>query len=192
MIRLTWGLTLALGLVSFLATGCATLTPEQAAGLTDARQFADQVTDAYGAGHVRVVAADESGYDGSGDFIAIAPRFLASDDRRLMMALFLGAPTLRLREANPRNHTAAQQRGIEIMVRFLGMTERQATDRIARLLLAHNEYLREDARRRGFKDWHLSWVGRGYLHPCQQLHDLWAIYRRADPEPECDPTFPQR
>jgi hypothetical protein len=58
------------------------------------------------------------------------------------------------------------------MVRFLGMTERQATDRIARLLLAHNEHLREDARRRGLKDWHLAWSGRAYLHPCQQLHDL--------------------
>jgi hypothetical protein len=108
------------------------------------------------------------------------------------MALFLAPVTLRLREGSPANHAAAQRRGIEIVVRFLGMTEKQAIDRVAALLLAHNEYLREDARRRGLKDWQLAWRGRGHLHPCQQLHDMWAIYRGSDPEPACDPTFPQR
>jgi len=108
----------------------------------------------------------------------------------LVMAVFLGAPTLGLRQATPANVLAANRQGVKIVVRFLGLTERQAVDRLAALLAAHNESLRESARRAGLKDWRLAWPTR-YLHPCEQLRQLWTSYALPDPQPMCDPTFPR-
>jgi len=188
MMPRTWSACLAIALL----VGCATLTPEQSAGLKEAQAFVDTVTDAYSVGSIKVVVGEESGYNLNARWIEIAPRFLGGNDQAVVLALFLGPPTLRIQQATPDNARAARRQGISIMVRFLDMTEVEAVDRLASLLIAHNEYLREDARRRGLTDWRLAWRGRILSHPCEQLRLLWADYSRSDPQPACDPAFPPK
>ena len=80
-----------LALVPPLFAGCATLTPKQADGLTEAQRFADEVTTAYGLRQVRVLVDDrQSAYWDQAGWVTIEPRFLAGDDQPVVLALLLG------------------------------------------------------------------------------------------------------
>jgi hypothetical protein len=141
---------LGLGVLVVIAlavlVGCTTLTPQQSAALKEAQRFADEVTDGYRVGRLRViVGGSEAGYYGNADVISIGPPFLGRHDQRVVMAVILGAPTLKLRDTTPGNLLAANRQGVKIMIRFLGMTNRQAIDRLAALFVADNESHREGA-----------------------------------------------
>jgi hypothetical protein len=174
----------------FSLAGCVTMKPEDAAALKEAQRFVDEVTAAYGVGHVRVTTqGSETGYHGAADVIALRAPYLGRDDQRVVLAAVLGAPTLKLREATAANVLAAHRQGVRIMVRFLGMTEREAIDRVAALLVEYREALRYGERTFATKDWRVVWHNRQHLHPCEQLQAFWASYALADPAPSCDPAY---
>ena len=176
-----------------MLAGCATVTPKQVNALKDAQRFVDEVTSAYGVGHVRVTQeGSETGYHGGAGVITFRPPYLGRDDQRVVLAVALGAATLKLREATPENVLAANRQGVSIMVRFLGMTEREAIDRLANLLLEYREALRLSERLASTRDWRVVWYGRPHLHPCEQLRALWASYSLADQQPPCDPAYDRR
>jgi len=151
----------------------------------------DEVTTAYGVGHLRVTLwGSGSGYHGEADVLTLQPPYLGRDDQRVALAALLGPPTLKLRTATPANVLAGNRQGARIMVQFLGMSEREAIDRLAALLVEYREGLREGERRLTTKDWRaVWWPDRQHLHPCEQLRALWASYSLADPQPPCDPAF---
>ena len=184
-------IVVGVGFVVALLTGCATVTPERSAALKDAQQFVDEVTTAYGVGHIRVTLwGSGSGYHGGADVLTLQPPYLGRDDQRVVLAALLGPPTLKLRTATPASVLAGNRQGVKIMMQFLGMSEREAIDRLAALLVENREALREGERRLPTKDWRaVWWSDRQHLHPCEQLRALWASYSLADSQPPCDPAF---
>lgn len=68
------------------------------------------------------------------------------------------------------------RRAVEICVRFLGVTTRQAVDVYATLFVQLNA----GVRRRVHQEYFLREVP-----PCDQLHDLWSHFAIPDPPPTC-------
>ena len=179
-----------IGLILTLLAACTPLPPARSPALKDAQQFVDEVTAAYGAGHVRVIlGGSETGYHGDADVITIGPPYFGSNEQRVVLAAVLGAPTLKLRTSTPANLLAANRQGVKIMVQFLGMSQREAIDRLAALLVTSRQSLRDGERRVSTRDWRVVWHNREHLHPCEQLRALWASYALAAPQPPCDPAF---
>jgi hypothetical protein len=70
----------------------------------------------------------------------------------------------------------ANQRGVEIMVRFLGVTEREAANRYAAYMVAANRARRGQAIQ----------LPLSHFHPCLQLRDLWRSLAFSEPPPACE------
>jgi len=75
----------------------------------------------------------------------------------------------------------ANRRGVEIMVRFGGMTEREALDLYA-------TYFIEDNRRRDGRD---AQVLFGHQMPCVELRDLWSSFGLTAPPCEAFTATPE-
>ena len=72
----------------------------------------------------------------------------------------------------------ATRRGVEIMVKFLGMSTRQAVDRYAAVFVAQGRGpSAEDSLR--------MLQGFPVVRPCDQLRDLWSSFAIPDPVPAC-------
>jgi len=127
---------------------------EQAEGLKTAQRIADQVTKAYGVARVRVYATSDlgsttgAGYLYRQDWIFIRPELLTGNAFLVVLTHELGHATLghrpihlpreQLRAAIADGERAANRRGIEIMVRFFGVTERQALEHYATYFIEGN------------------------------------------------------
>ena len=125
------------------SVGCsATLTPlapQQASALTEAQRIADEVTKAYGVPRVRVYATSTlapgvaGGYLYRQDWLFIDSRHLTADSFLVVLSHELGHATLGHRPIDREQpaetavkEAAANRRGVEIMIRFMGLTELQA------------------------------------------------------------------
>jgi hypothetical protein len=183
-----WGLPallsrwLPLVVLPIVLAGCVSLTPEQSAQLKEAQQFADEVTTAYGAPRVKVIVTKNqldgyAAYWPRSDWIAITPTALDRGNVRLNIVGVLAMATIRpLATSRPSSkeerewRSEATRRGVEIMVKFLGMSTRQAVDRYARLFVAQGRGpSAEDSLR--------MLQGFPVVPPCDQLRDLGPISR---------------
>lgn len=182
-----------------LLVGCSAalvpLTPEQSGGLEEAQRVADRVTRAYGVPGVRVYATtglrptSAAAYLHRHGWIFIRPRLLTGNGFLVVLTHELGHVTLDHRRVDlPREQLraliadqerAANRRGVEIMVRFLGVTERQALEHYATYLVAAS-WARKD---RGV------FLPFGHPLPCEQLRDLWASF--GQPPPPCEASVPE-
>ena len=163
------------------------LTPPQSAGLKEAQRFADEVTNAYRAQNVKILAYEGRSFEPTinwGRYISVPATDLDRDHIRETIVLPLAVATL---DYIPDSPTAApyrrqwvfdrNRRAVEISVRFLGITTRQAVEtNTARIIK-----LNEDLRRRGVQ------LPRFEVTPCDQLHDLWSHFAIPDPPPTCEP-----
>ena len=184
-----------------LLVGCsAALTPttsEQAEGLKQAQRIADQVTKAYGVARVRVYATSDlrptsaAGYSYRYDWIFIRPRALTGDTFWVVLSHELGHATLghgrveiprdRIRAVIAEQEDAANRRGVEILTRFGGFTERQALDLYA-------TYLIEGNRVRDGRDVAMPF---GHRLPCEQLRQLWSSFGQTAPPCEAFTSAPE-
>jgi len=190
----------AIGLAALLAGCSAALTPatmEQAEGLKTAQRIADQVTKAYGVARVRVYATSDlrpttgAGYLYRQDWIFIRPRLLTGNAFMVVLTHELGHATLghrpvylpqeQLRAVIADKERAANRRGIEIMVRFFGVTERQALEHYATYFIEANRVREGRAIALPF----------GHPLPCEQLRDLWASFGRTAPPCEAFTAVPE-
>jgi hypothetical protein len=179
---------------TLLLSACATLPPAQEAGLKKAQQIADATTKLYGIGRIRVFADDRlpagvgAGYYGQSSRILIRPEMLVYD-RHLtaLVAHELGHATLgygtlegwtpgERRRALAQQELEADRRSVEILVRVMGLTERDAIDSVA-------AYFVEANRARGG---YALGVPADYEHPCEQLRKFWSSYLLSDPPPRCE------
>jgi IrrE N-terminal-like domain len=178
----------ALALLATLLGGCATalapLTPEQETGLREVQRIADQVTKAYGVPGVRVYPASLGPAAGGTyayqyDWIFIRPEVLGNKRRLVLISHELGHATLGHRPIDDARRATegvererdANRRGVEIMVKFLGLTEREALDSYAAYLMEANRY-------RHGRDVLLP---LGHLLPCEELRELWTHYGQTAP-----------
>ena len=188
------------GLLAAALFGCATsltpLTSEQASGLTEAQRLANQVTKAYAVSGVRVFAASlppgtGGSYSYHYDWIFIRPELLTGPRFLVVISHELGHVTLGHRPtdvtrvqrtaAGVEKERAANRRGVEIMVKYMGLTERQALDHYA-------TYLIEANRTRHGQDVLLPF---GHLRPCEELSELWAGFGQTAPPCEAFTATPQ-
>jgi hypothetical protein len=172
-----------------LAAACATipLTPEQSARLKEAQRFADEVTNAYGVQPVRLLV-----YKGPlpqpwlswGRYLAIGATELSRDDidmrekivGPLAFATLGYLPDSPTAEAHRRQYVFdANRRSVEIHVRFLGRTTRQAVEDHAAGIVRWNEELRR-------KPPSIPLT----IPPCEQLRDVWSHFAMTDPMPTCE------
>jgi hypothetical protein len=182
---LSWS-TAVLGVLLFGCAGAlASLTTEQARGLNEAQRIADRVTKAYNVPAVRVYAASLGPATGGSywyqhEWIFIRPESLTGDKLLVLISHELGHATLGHRPLDASlarspaaidKERAANRRGIEIMVKFLGLTERQALDRYAAYLIQAN-------RVRHGRD---VLIPAGHLLPCEELRELWAHFGQTAP-----------
>lgn len=185
--------------VALLLVGCSAalvpLTPEQSAGLEEAQRVADRVTRAYGVPGVRVYATTglrptiAAAYLRHNDWIFIRPEHLTGNGFLVVLTHELGHATLghgrfdvpreRLSALIADHERAANRRGVEIMVRFLGVTERQALEHYATYFVAAS-WARKDRR---------VLLPFGHPLPCEQLRDLWASF--GQPPPPCEAPVPE-
>ena len=186
-------------LVLLPLTSCTTLTPTQSAGLNEAQEFADEVTKAYGVPRVKVIV-DDRGMDGyteyweRNDWITIRRTDLDRGNARLAILNSLAAATLPPHPA--RSKTADERwlrfernrRGVEIMVRFLGATTRQAVHHYAASLVKQNDVgPRGIDPSYGLGNWYAA-MRFWSVPPCDQLHDLWSHFAMREPAPPCQTT----
>ena len=182
--------------LAVLLVGCSAaltpVTPEQAAGLKNAQRIADTVTAAYGVGRVKVYASSglqpttAAGYLYRQDWIFIRPTHLEGDRFAVVLSHELAHVTLghrplslppnQLRERIASNEDAANQRGVEIMVRFFGVSEQEAVDQ-------YTDYFTRANLVRDGRPVNLPY---GYPHPCDSIRNLWARFRPAEEPPACD------
>jgi hypothetical protein len=183
---------LAVALVALLG-GCATsltpLTAEQATGLQEAQRIADRVTKAYGVPGVRVYAASlgpstGGSYFSQNDWIFIRPESLTGKRLLVLISHELGHATLGHRPTDAPNidrERHANRRGVEILVKFLGLTEREALETYAGYLIAANKY-------RHGRD---VLIPAGHLLPCEELRELWDGFGQAAPACEAVTAAPK-
>jgi len=176
-----------------LLGGCATsltpLTAEQATGLQDAQRIADRVTKAYGVPGVRVYAASlgpstGGSYFGQHDWIFLRPESLTGKPLLVLISHELGHATLGHRPTEPPSvdrERNANRRGVEIMVKFLGLTEREALETYAGYLIGANKY-------RHGRD---VLIPAGHLLPCEELRELWAGFGQTAPACETGTASPK-
>lgn len=169
-------------LVAFLA-GCATsltpLTAEQATGLQEAQRIADRTTKVYGVPGVRVYAASlgpstSGSYFGQTDWIFIRPESLTGKRLLVLISHELGHATLRHRPTEPpsvERERNANRRGVEILMKVLGLSEREALETYAEYFIGANRY-------RHGRDVLLP---AGHLPPCEELRELWTGYGQTAP-----------
>lgn len=202
----TWIAVLPLGLVVF--TACTSLTPAQSAGLREAQRLADEVTTAYSVDRVPVIPdlntyPGYAAYSPRNNWITLHPGVLAEEGLPWLMASMLATATLGHQTFNgsgnelPRlrkERFERNRRAVEIMVKFLHMTTREAVERSAARFVEQNKrYGSLLAARRTPTGLMLSGDQRffgslpGYLlvPPCDQLHELWSHYAIQDPPPAC-------
>ena len=178
-------------LLSTLLVGCAaSLTPRQTDGLEEAQRFCNEVTRAYRVSEVRVHPnTAERGwiyYNQGLRWITIQPRFLGSEDQPVLLARTLGEVAMGTSGHDTQSVLSINRTTVDIMIRFLGMTERQAIDRLARLFLDVNATFVEYAQSLRLGSRPTAWPV-SYLHPCAQLKALWTSYALGDPQPACEP-----
>ena len=173
--------------------GCATsltpLTAEQDAGLKKAQTVADGVTKAYGVPGVKIYAAS-LGHSTSGmysyqyDWIFIRPESLTGKSLLVLISHELGHATLGHRPTETPDHDRERQanrRGVEILVKFLGLTEREALDTYAGYLIGANRY-------RHGRD---VLIPAGHILPCEELRELWTFYGQTAPACETVTATPK-
>jgi hypothetical protein len=162
------------------------LTPAQSAGLKEAQRFADEVTNAYRAQNVKILVYEGRSFEPTinwGRHISVAATDLDRGNIRGKIVLPLAVATV---EYIPESPTAApyrrqwvfdrHRRAVEISVKFLGITTRQAVETNAARIVKLNE----DLRRRGVQ------LPRFEVTPRDQLHDLWSHFAIPDPPPTCE------
>lgn len=184
-----------------LLCGCSaaltSTTPEQAEGLKEAKRIADQVTKAYGVPRVRVYAAATrasvaGSYSYRYDWIFIRPELLTGSLFWIVLSHELGHATLghgrqidgspeRIRATRTMQEAEASRRGVEITMRFAGVTEREALDRYATFFI-------EAHRRRGGRDLPIL---SGHQLPCVELRDLWSSFGKTAPPCEAFTATPE-
>ena len=194
-----------------LFSGCATLTPAQSAGLKETQQFADQVTAAYGVARLRVMVGRNMDpgtefYDDHANWISMPPSLLEHQDRPLLIAPLLASATLGHRalagsvEAAREQRFAAYRRAVEVLVRFLGMSTRQAVDRYTEIFLARNKdyaaqiaalpslaAIRAPGRRVKLSGELWAYFPESLrVPPCDQLRDLWSYFSIFGSPPTCE------
>ena len=182
---------IAVVLVALLG-GCAgsltPLTAEQESGLKEAQRIADRVTKAYGVPSVRVYAASlgpstAGRYSYQSDWIFIRPESLTGKRLLVLISHELGHATLGHRPTeSPQvdRERDANRRGVEILVKFLGLTEREALDTYAGYLIDANRY-------RHGRD---VLIPPGHLLPCEELRELWTAYGQTAPACETVTAVP--
>jgi len=186
-------------LVAWLA-GCSAaltpVTPEQAEGLREAQRIADQVTKAYGVPRVRVYAVATrpsvaGSYSYQYDWIFIRPQRLTGNEFWVVLSHELGHATLghgrplagppeQIRATRTMQEAEASRRGVEIMVRFGGMTEREALGRYATYLIEANR----------LRDGRNLPILSGHQLPCDELRDLWSSFGQTAPPCEAFTSTP--
>jgi hypothetical protein len=185
-------LRIAAALAALLA-GCATsltpLTAEQSNGLKEAQRIADQVTKAYGVPGVRVYAASLGPSTGGtyayqNDWIFIRPESLTGKRLLVLISHELGHATLGHRPSESpsvERERGANRRGVEILVKFLGLSEQEALDIYAAYLIAAN-------RSRHGRD---VLIPAGHLMPCEELRELWTGFGQTAPACETVTAAPK-
>lgn len=194
-------------------SGCVSLPPQQAARLTEARDIANRTSKLYGVPRVRVFSEDRlspsaaAGYAPGNNWILIRRRVLGSPGFIPVLAHELGHVTLRhdlpivleggerqpdlaaYRRAAEQRELDANGRAVEIMIRVLGMTERDAVMALASYLAAANTA----------RDGRAIALPHGHIHPCDQLQDLvrrfpgdWSRNVNCDRAPGGLPLLPDR
>jgi hypothetical protein len=165
-----------------LLAGCASsltpLTAEQAAGLKQAQRIADQVTKAYGVPSVKVYAGAlgpsiAGTYSYHYDWIFIRPESLTGKRLQVLISHELGHATLGHGAGAPSidRERQANRRGVEILVKFLGLSEQEALDTYAFYLIAANKS-------RHGRD---VFIPAGHLLPCEELRELWTAFGKTAP-----------
>jgi hypothetical protein len=164
-------------------------TPEQSAGLKEAQRFVDEVTDAYRAQCVKILVYEGRSFEPTinwGRYLSIGATDLARGDVRERIVLPLAWATLGYMPDSP---TAApyrrqwvydfNRRAVEISVRFLGVTTRQAVETNAARIIKANE----NVRRRGLQ------IPQFEVTPCEHL---WSHFALPDPAPACESSLPSK
>ncbi len=171
-----------------LVTACRTIpmTPEQSAGLKEAQRFADEVTDTYRAQRVNILPYKGRRFEPTinwGRHLSVAATDLDRGDVRERIVFPLAWATLGYMPDSPTAVEYRRQymfdlnrRAVEISVRFLGITTRQAVEINAVRIVTLNE----DFRRRGFQRPALE------VTPCEELRDLWSHFAMTEPMPGCE------
>ena len=192
-----WPAVALAGLLFGCATGLTPLTSEQARGLTEAQRIADQVTKGYGVPGVRVYPISLAPGTGGTwayqhDWIYIRPELLTGPRFLVLISHELGHVTLGHRpvdgagvQRNPaavERELAANRRGVEILVKYLGLTEQQALDQYATFFIDAN-------RMRHGEDVLLPF---GHLRPCEELRDLWDRFGKTAPPCEAVTATPTK
>src|SRR4030095_11853594 len=119
------------------------------------------------------------------DWITISPAALNGDARAAIvdgLALATTQPVAfepcRVPPCGERRWRAkATQRGVEIMVKYLNMSTREAVDRYAASFVARSTRPSVAGHN----------MPRGIVSPCYQLDDLWFHFEISDPKPACPP-----
>jgi len=180
----------SLSLIAALAGGClhglTSLTSEQEKGLGEAQRIADQVTKGYGVPGVRIYAVSlESGTGGRytyhNDWIFVRPESLTGPRFRVLISHELGHVTLRHgaidgtviqpTAAGFEHERAANRRGVEILMKYLGLTEQQALDEYTTF------FIQADRFRHGQE----VLLPFGHLRPCEELKVLWEDFGKTAP-----------
>jgi hypothetical protein len=183
----SWWVTALVALTAGCSAALTPLTPDQTTGLKEAQRIADQVTKAYGVPGVRVYATSGlspgagAAYSYRQDWIFIYPGLLTGNALMYVISHELGhatlghrpvdLPTEKLRAVIADKERAANHRGVEILVRFLGLTEREALEGYA-------AYLIEANRNRNGRN---VLIPFGHPLPCVQLRDLWTSFGQTAP-----------
>jgi hypothetical protein len=184
-----WFAAVLVALLGGCASSLTPLTAEQESGLNEAQRIADRVTKAYGVPSVRVYAASLGPSTGGTysyhyDWIFIRPESLTGKRLLVLISHELGHATLGHRPTeSPQvdRERDANRRGVEILVKFLGLTEREALDTYAGYLIAAHRY-------RHGRD---VLIPSGHLLPCEELRELWTAYGQTAPACETVTAAPK-
>ena len=180
-------------MLAALLAGCASsltpLTAEQENGLNEAQRVADLVTKTYGVPRVRVYAASlgpstAGRYSYQYDWIFIRPESLTGKRLLVLISHELGHATLGHRpteDAGVERERLANRRGVEILIRFLGMSERDALETYAGYLIDANKF-------RHGRD---VLIPPGHLLPCEELRELWTGFGQTAPACEAVTAAPK-
>ena len=178
--------------VAALLTGClhglASLTSEQEKGLGEAQRIADRVTKGYGVPGVRIYAVGlEPGTGGRytyhHDWIFVRPEMLTGPRFKVLISHELGHVTLRHgaidgtvvqpTAAGFEHERAANRRGVEILMKYLELSEQEALNEYATF------FIQADRFRHGQE----VLMPFGHLRPCEELKTLWEDFGK--PAPPC-------
>ena len=166
----SWWVTALIALTAGCSAALTPLTSEQTTGLKEAQRIAEHLEGHSAVRWVRYpFLTSHPQYD-------LAKRQMSGGGTVVTFELDVaeGAakqPTEKLRAVIADKERAANHRGVEILVRFLGLTEREALERYATYLIAAN-------RSRNGRN---VLIPFGHPLPCVQLRDLWASFGQTAP-----------